>query len=142
MADACLREDKNMSHVKRKRYFVGGDGPSQDYAVAQVEAFNRKRDAPDWALHDDQLKTVLMRVFPKCGILRYEARKAERWAYVIRKFYSGASTGVIAASLGVTNQVVCSILYRARHAAAGLRTDGTARHGKRGRPPKSVTIIL
>ena len=98
--------------------------------------YEQKRlNPPIWAVDDEQLQALLLRVFPKLESDKNQREHAGKWVRVIYLFYRLTwSTGYIGEKMGVSRKVVCSILHRARNAAVGLRTDGKARAAKRGRP--------
>ncbi len=96
-----------------------------------------RRVTPEWVTDERRLQAMLLLAFPKLESDVNQRARAAKWARVIYLFYRAyETTNQIAEMMGITEQTVCSILYRARNAATGLRTDGTPRAAKRGRPPK------
>jgi len=110
------------------------DGHFQIHGTRGELRYGHKYQSPPlWAVDDEQLQALLLRVFPKLESDKNQREHAGKWVHVIYLFYrTQLSTGHVAEKMKVSKQAARSILHRVRNAAAGLRTDGKPRAAKRG----------
>jgi hypothetical protein len=98
----------------------------------------RKRagNIPAWALDNESIKQLLLKIFPKMNSNRRQRDSAGRWAAVIHLYFRAARPALeVADTLKIPEKKVYDTVLRIKRAAKGLRTTGRNRTaGKPGRP--------
>ena len=86
-----------------------------------------KRETPDWAVNDKQIRELLLRSFPKLAIDSKQRKYAGRWMIVIQLYFRlKKSRREVAEEMSVSENVVRKLVQHIKWAAAGQR----ARNGE------------
>ena len=104
---------------------------------------DRVANTPEWANDDEQVRSLLLKVFPKLETDEKQRARAAKWARVIYLYFRmGYVTSRVAMELGVTIKYVDSLLRTIRRVATGKRSDTGRSRGlqPRGRPKKHNRI--
>jgi hypothetical protein len=89
-----------------------------------------------WALDDEQVRGLLLRVFPKWETDERQRTRAARWHTIILSYWRMGNVALqIAMRLKVPLKTVEEVIRRIRKAQAGLNTKGESRK-RMGRPRK------
>jgi|ERR1700674_3480292 len=98
----------------------------------------RARNIPAWALDNEYIKKLLLKIFPKMNSDRRQRDRSGRWARVIYLFFTSARpASEVADAMGISEKKVNDTALRITRAVKGLRTTGRTRtKGKPGRPPR------
>jgi hypothetical protein len=104
----------------------------------------RMKRVPVWANDDEQVRLLLLKIFPKLKINEKQRARAVRWMRVIYLYFRvGWTSGKIASELGLRDVIVRNIVRDIRRAANGKRSDTGAERSirPRGRPKKNNATI-
>jgi|ERR1035437_2752825 hypothetical protein len=97
----------------------------------------RVANTPEWAYDDEQVRQLLLKVFPNWKTNPVQRARAARWAIIIQLYFRiGWTSTRVAMRLGVTIKHVQNVIYRIGRARKGVRTRDGVRKGlkPRGRP--------
>src|SRR5712664_1604996 len=95
----------------------------------------RMRKMPKWMNNENDIRRLLLRVFPKLETDERQRKSALRWLGIIHRYFKmGQSAQDVADELHMSAKTVHDIAQKIRYAGAGLRTTGKQRTGRRGRP--------
>jgi hypothetical protein len=95
----------------------------------------RMRKIPEWMNNEKNVHALLLHVFPRLKTDVRQRASAARWAGLIRLYFkSGWKARDVAGELNISEKQIYDTAQRITRAAAGLRTTGKQRTGKRGRP--------
>lgn len=118
----------------------GGSGVT---AIPNRRIGAKKRLKTDpWAFDDQQVRSLIERVFPNVQTDATEHKRALVWLRIIGLYFRGDDGNVfsaaqIASTIGMSMKQVEDTVCRMRRAARGLRTDKRVSTGRRrGRPRK------
>lgn len=130
----------------RKR-FDGSDlfvaGGHSVGGVAGTRHQERISNTPEWANDDIQIRSLLLKVFPKLEKSKTQRARASKWLLIIYLYFRrGLTSSRIALELKTSDKAIRHIIYCIRRAAKGLRTDTGQPRGlkPRGRPKKHEAI--
>ncbi len=95
----------------------------------------RMRKMPKWMNDEKDIRTLLLRVFPRLKTDSRQEKSALRWLGIIHWYFKmGYSARSVAEKLNISEKKVYDTAQRITRAGAGLRTTGKQRTGRRGRP--------
>lgn len=132
-SDPKMTRRKDMARLRKK--MDGNEGFMSAHQIKTIRT--RERDIPSWALNDKEVRTVLLRSFPKLRTNNRQAIHAGRWMRLIHLYYRvQMSNSQVAKEMGMTLNAVKMALKSIRRVARGQRTDNVCRLGltPRGRP--------
>lgn len=92
---------------------------------------------PTWVYHDSEIRTVLLRAFPKLATDEKQREAAARWGAVIHLYYKMRYTSSqVAQELGTSTLKIKNVLRSISRVSKGLRANGSGRRGgvRTGRP--------
>src|ERR1035437_684698 len=104
----------------------------------------RVANTPEWAYDDEQVRQLLLKVFPKLATNPRQRARAAKWMIIIQLYFRmGQTSSRIAMGLKTTDAAIRYTVCCIRRAAAGKRSDtGKPRGVKpRGRPRINNTTI-
>jgi hypothetical protein len=107
--------------------------------VAGTRHQERIFNTPAWVNDNTQIRSLLLKVFPKLETDEKQRMRASKWLLIIYLYFRrGLTSSRIALELKTTDKAVRNIIYCIRRAAKGLRTDTGKPRGlkPRGRPQK------
>lgn len=125
--------------------FVSGGHGIISTAGASIHASRMKR-VPVWALNDEELKKILLNVFPKMLIVEKQKISAMLWLKIVYLYWrAGLTRAQVAHETGKTESQIRDALNRIKRAANGeqARNGKTRLRGQRprGRPKKNGASI-
>lgn len=102
----------------------------------------RMQSVPVWALDDNKIKELLMKVFPRMQTDPKQKERAMRWLRIINLYYRvGWTCGRVAEELKITYKQAEWAIYAINKAAKGEADHGRNRGIKpRGRPRKFARV--
>ena len=104
----------------------------------------RVAKTPEWANDDEQVRLLLLKVFPKLETDEKQRARAAKWAQFIHLYFRmGWTASRIALELRVTTKYVEDTVYHIRRAVNGKRADTGEQRGirPRGRPRKNNATL-
>jgi DNA-binding CsgD family transcriptional regulator len=126
---------KDMARLRRR--MDGSDSFMEGHQITKIRT--RARAIPEWALNDEAVKTLLLRVFPKLHVRNSpSARAAGRWLRIIHLYYRAQiSNTQISKEMNMTLNAVKMVLKGIRRIERGRKYDNRGPWKQaRGRPKK------
>lgn len=99
---------------------------------------------PEWVNDDVQVRSLLLKVFPKLGEDENQFKRAAQWTLIIHLYFRmGMTSSQVAVETGSTDATVRTKIRNIKRAAANLSTfTGKPRSVRgRGRPKKNNATI-
>src|ERR1700676_2995615 len=100
----------------------------------------RVAKTPEWANDDEQVRLLLLKVFPKLETDEKQRARAAKWAQIIHLYFRmGWTSSRIALELKIRDVIIRNIIRDIRRARGGKRSDTGKQRGlrPRGRPKKN-----
>lgn len=103
------------------QFVAGGHGVR---GVGSTRHAERVSQVPDWANDDAQIRTLLLRSFPKLATDLNQRRRAGAWLIIIYLYFRrGFTRSRIVLSMNWTEDKVASLIKNIRRAVRNRRTD-------------------
>lgn len=97
---------------------------------------------PEWVMNDAEVRSLLLRLFPKLSTDRKHRVRAGRWAAVIHLYYRcGLSSTEVADEMGVTLYTVKSLLRSIKRAREGKRCNSGRRRTHEGEKSGQLELV-
>jgi hypothetical protein len=127
-----MASDQRRRDMKKLRSRLDtDDGFMSAHKIKKVRT--RERNIPEWTLSDKEVRTVLLRSFPKLRTNNAQAIRAGRWVRLIHLYYRvQMSNSQVAKEMGMTLNATKMAFKIMRRVARGQRANNT---GPLRRPP-------
>lgn len=97
---------------------------------------------PEWANNDAEVRSLLLKVFPKLDTSESQRKRAGAWMLIIYYYFRmGLTQNRIVLKMKWTPYRVQSLIRNIKRAASGRAGNGMLRGGKRGRPKNSAPLL-
>lgn len=132
-------------YTQLRRKFDGADsfvsGGHSVRGAGHTLHSERTARTPEWVNNDAEVRSLLLKVFPKWETNEHQHKLAAQWVLIIHLYFRmGMTSSQVAVEMGTTDGLIRNRLRYIRRAAAGYCARTGKLRGKRGRPKKIAPL--